>query len=482
MAETTLYWHDYETFGVDPRTDRPSQFAGIRTDQALNIIGDPLLIYCRPPRDALPAPEACLITGITPQRADTLGLAEAEFIGQIHEQLSVPGTCGLGYNTLRFDDEVTRHCLYRNFFDPYEREWRNGNSRWDMIDVVRLTSALRPEGIVWPRDDAGRVTFRLEKLTAANGIAHEGAHDALVDVKATIALARLIKTAQPKLYDFVWRNRGKRDVSALLRLGEYQPLIHVSEKYTAEQQRLAVVVALAQHPTNPNGVIVCDLSQDPESWINLDSDNLRQRLYQPASERVEGEKRIPLKTVHINKAPVVVPLSVMRAHDSERLGISLTQCKQHCQTLKTAGIVLLEKLDRVFSSDPDYPQETMSDPDTQLYGGGFFSDADRKTMTRMRQMTPQQLADSQFKFQDARLPEMLFRYRARNYPESLSVTELERWEAFRKERLLGKSTGGESRADQYRLSLEKLEAQPELSETQRGILIDLRLWGQEIIV
>jgi exodeoxyribonuclease-1 len=482
VAETTLYWHDYETFGVDPRTDRPSQFAGIRTDQALNIIGDPLLIYCRPPRDTFPAPEACLITGITPQCADALGQTEAEFIARIHEQLSTPGTCGLGYNTLRFDDEVTRHCLYRNFFDPYEREWRNGNSRWDMIDVARLTAALRPEGIVWPRDDAGRVIFRLEKLTAANGIAHEGAHDALVDVKATIELARLIKTAQPKLYDFVWRNRGKRDVSDLLRLGEYQPLIHVSEKYPGEQQRLAVVVALAQHPTNPNGVIVCDLSQNPEDWIDLDSASMRQRLYQPASERIESEKRIPLKTVHINKAPVVVPLSVMRAQDSERLGISLPQCRQHCQILQSAGQALLRKLDDVFSAGPDYPQETLSDPDTQLYGGGFFSDADRKTMTRIRQMTPQQLADSRFNFQDARLPEMLFRYRARNYPDSLSASELERWEAFRKERLSGKKPGGESRLEIYRRNLEKVEAQPALSEAQRGILNDLRLWEREIIV
>jgi exodeoxyribonuclease I len=481
VAETTLYWHDYETFGADPRNDRPAQFAGLRTDQELNVIGEPLLIYCRPPRDALPAPEACLITGITPQRAAESGLSEAAFIGKIHEVLSVPGTCGLGYNTLRFDDEVTRHCLYRNFFDPYEREWRNGNSRWDMIDVTRLTAALRPEGIVWPCDDAGKVTFRLERLTAANGIAHEGAHDALVDVKATIALARLIKTAQPRLYDFVWRNRGKREVSSLLRLGAYQPLIHVSGKYTAEQQRLAVVVALAQHPANSNGIIVCDLSQDPESWIALDSDTLIQRLYKPASERGEGEKRIPLKTVHINKAPVVVPLSVMRPEDSERLDISLAQCRQHCLTLQAAGPPLIEKLERVFSSSPDQAPEPVSDPDTQLYGGGFFSDADRKTMARIRRMTPLQLADSRFNFQDARLPEMLFRYRARNYPESLSAHELERWETFRKERLLGKMPGGESRLDSYHSGLDRLEAMPELSETQRGILSSLRLWEQEII-
>jgi len=42
---TTLYWHDYETFGSDPRRDRPAQFAGLRTDEELNEIGEPLVLY-----------------------------------------------------------------------------------------------------------------------------------------------------------------------------------------------------------------------------------------------------------------------------------------------------------------------------------------------------------------------------------------------------------------------------------------------------
>ena len=198
MAETSLYWHDYETFGVDPRRDAPVQFAGIRTDVELNLVGDPLVIFCRPPTDRLPSPEACLVTGITPQQAMAEGVCEAEFISAIHAELSIPGTCGVGYNTLRFDDEVTRNCLYRNFFDPYEREWRNGNSRWDIIDMVRLTAALRPDGIEWPLDAEGKPSFRLELLTQVNGISHRGAHDALADVHATIDLARLIKKRQPK--------------------------------------------------------------------------------------------------------------------------------------------------------------------------------------------------------------------------------------------------------------------------------------------
>ncbi len=193
MAELSFYWHDYETWGADPSRDRPSQFAGIRTDAELNVIGDPLMIYCRPTMECLPQPMACAVTGITPQKALDEGLDERAFMAAIHRELAAPGTCGVGYNSIRFDDEVTRYGLYRNFYDPYAREWKDGNSRWDLIDVVRLCCALRPDGIEWPLREDGTPSFKLEVLTAANGIGHEAAHDALSDVHATISLARLIR-------------------------------------------------------------------------------------------------------------------------------------------------------------------------------------------------------------------------------------------------------------------------------------------------
>ena len=215
---TSFYWHDYETWGAEPARDRAAQFAGLRTDLDFNPIGKPLVIYARPADDFLPQPGACMVTGISPQKAYEEGVPEADFFRFIHEEMSVPGTCSLGYNTLRFDDEVTRYGLYRNFYDPYEREWKNGNSRWDMIDVVRLTRALRPEGINWPQKEDGVTSFRLEDLTAANDIEHAGAHDALVDVTATIAVAKMVKQAQPKLFDYVFTNRNKQALAKMLNL------------------------------------------------------------------------------------------------------------------------------------------------------------------------------------------------------------------------------------------------------------------------
>ena len=217
MSRQTLYWYDYETFGIDPRRDRPVQFAGIRTDREFNPIGDPLVLYCKPTNDTLPQPEACLVTGITPAKALSEGLCEAEFIAKIDHEFTQPNTCVIGYNNIRFDDEITRNTLYRNFFDPYAREWQRGNSRWDLIDMVRLASALRPSGIEWPVKDNGMPTFRLDQLTLANGIEHSEAHDALADVLATIAMAKLVKTKQPKLYEFVFRNRGKHLAAQFLK-------------------------------------------------------------------------------------------------------------------------------------------------------------------------------------------------------------------------------------------------------------------------
>lgn len=445
-ATQTFYWHDYETFGTDPRRDRPVQFAGIRTDFDFNIVDDPLVVYCRPAADCLPHPEACLITGITPQLAEQEGVCEAEFIRQIHQQLVQPGTCTLGYNSLRFDDEVTRNCLYRNFYDPYAREWQNGNSRWDLIDVVRAARALRPEGVVWPVNEQGDPSFRLEQLTSVNNIAHEAAHDALSDVYATIAIAKLVKQAQPKLYRFLLEHRFKTEALGLLQFGSFKPVVHVSGKYPAVKNCLAIVLPVCKHPTNTNGMIVYDLSVDPEPMLCLSAEEIQQRLFTATVDLPEGVARIPLKTVHINKCPILAPVSVIRPEDAQRLEIDLALCYASIDKIK-AAVGLAQKLEEVFSGQTYSEQD--SDPDLEIYSGGFFSENDKRQMIKIRAMPPEQLAKSVFKFTDSRLPEMLFRYRARNYPETLSTEEMQRWNTFCVDRLTGRQTGGGIVLDDY---------------------------------
>ncbi len=433
QQDQTLLWHDYETWGADVARDRPAQFAGIRTDLDLNIIEEPVEFYCRLPADYLPKPEAILITGITPQKANRLGEVEAHFMARVHEQMARPGTCTVGYNSIRFDDEITRYGLYRNFYDPYAREWQNGNSRWDIIDLVRACYALRPDGIVWPEREDGAPSFKLEHLTAANGIGHESAHDAVSDVKATIALAKLIKTTQPKLYDWAFRLRNKRFAASQIDILALKPLLHVSSRFPAAQGCASLVLPMAWHPDNKNAVACVDLAMDPTPLLEWDIDTLKAKLYQKASERAEGEPRVPVKLVHMNKSPFIAPASTLEDANAERLGLDKAACREHYKLLRANHAAIREKLHGLFS-DETPPQREPDNPDIQLYGG-FFNEADRAQMELVRSTSPEHLAALEPQFIDARLPKLFFRYRARNFPQTLNEAEQYRWHEHCKQAL-----------------------------------------------
>jgi exodeoxyribonuclease-1 len=469
MSDFSFYWHDYETFGADPARDRPSQFAGIRTDSDFNVIGEPLVIFCQPAADMLPHPEACLITGITPQQAMKQGVTEAEFIRQIHEELVQAGTCAVGYNSIRFDDEVSRYTLYRNFYDPYEREWKNGNSRWDLIDMVRVCCALRPEGINWPQHEDGSPSFKLEHLTAANDISHEAAHDALSDVYATIAIAKLIKQKQPKLFDYLFKLRGKREVATLLDVATKTPVLHTSAMFPAKRFCTTLVMPLAIHPVNKNGVISYDLSVDPTPLIELDADAIRDRLYTPTAELPDGVERVALKTIHTNRCPVVATSKLLDEKVAERIQLDLTTARQHYLQLKNSKD-LVDKLMAVFSN-VEFPKQ--HNPDVMLYSGGFFSAADKQQMAQVRASSAKELAECSFSFEDSRLNEMLFRYRARNYPESLDEQEKMQWHEYCFQHLTEATPENSWVMDDYLEVVNDLLADQQCSERDRVILQQL---------
>ena len=472
--KNSIYWYDYETFGINTRFDRISQFAGIRTDEELNIIGEPLTLYCKPASDMIPDPYACMITGITPQKAEQEGLIEAEFIEKIHHQFAQPGTCVSGFNNIRFDDEFTRNTLYRNFYNAYAHEWQNGNSRWDIIDMVRLTRALRPEGINWPEDN-GRPSIRLELLTQANNITHEAAHDAMSDVYATIAVARLIKDKQPRLYQHIYNLRRKNVVLQQFNLREHLAVLHTSSRYPAEKGAIAMVMPVCMHPTNKNAVIVYDLSADPDSFLHVDAEEIAARLYTPASELPAGVERIPLKQVHINKCPIIVPLKTMDESAAERLQIDTKQGEKHRQQLLSHIDDIIAKTTDVFLQQ-DFPETT--DPDGQLYSGGFFSRDDCSRMDTIRQTAPEQLAELNFAFDDDRLTELLFRYRARNYPHTLTTDEQAQWQAYRRQKFTDPDTPLRT-INQLRAEIEKIQSAPDTIGRQLVIMEDLLQWIDE---
>ena len=478
----TFYWHDYETFGADPTRDRPVQFAGLRTDRDLNPVGEPLVIYARPADDCLPHPQACLITGISPLTALAQGVPECDFIGRIHAELAQPHTCGVGYNSLRFDDEVTRFTLYRNFYDPYAREWQNGNSRWDIIDLVRTARALRPEGIQWPLREDGLPSFKLEDLTAANGIAHEAAHDALSDVHATIALARLVRERQPRLYAYVLEHRDKRSAQAMLDLVSMKPVLHVSGMFGAQRHNIALIVPLAAHPVNSNEIICFDLDSDPTPLFELQPQQLADLLFTRREDLPEGSERLGLKSVHINRCPVLVTAKMADPATAERLGISGQRCREHLAALRAFrdrdGPGFTARLQAIYTGRSFEP---VTDPDRMLYSGGFFSDSDRRVMDTVRASSPAELAAASFPFQDPRLPEMLFRYRARNYRASLSAEEAARWDDYRFQRLTEPEAGASICMEEYLSLVEQLLAAPDLSPQQRQLMLELQEYGDSLL-
>ncbi|GGA68953.1 exodeoxyribonuclease I [Neiella marina] len=440
MSQTFLF-HDYETWGVDPRRDRPVQFAAIRTDANFNPIGRPIELFAQLAPDYLPAPEACLVTGITPQIAQQKGLPECEFMRKIQQHMSEPGTCSLGYNTIRFDDEVTRHSLYRNLLEPYGREWQNGNSRWDLIDLVRATYALRPEGIEWPTNDEGNVSFKLELLTQANGLAHENAHDALSDVHATIAMAKLIKDKQPKLYQYFFDNRGKQAIEAMVNDAMThpqgpQPLMHISGRISPAQGCCAWVMPVLQDSRQKTKFLMINLTMDITPLLELDAVTIKQRMYTPRQQLQEqGLLPIPLKWVQSNKCPVIAPAKTLRPEDAERIGIDRNACLQRLKQLQQHWHPLLAKLTEWLELEHQGADERPpTDADIALYDG-FISNPDKQQMDWLHQQQPEQLAGLDTLFDDPRLNTLLFRYKARNYPSSLSDTEQQQWLQFCRQRI-----------------------------------------------
>jgi exodeoxyribonuclease-1 len=473
----TFLWHDYETFGAYPQFDRPAQFAAIRTNAELEPVGEPLDWYCQPALDVLPHPIASLITGITPQVAQKKGLIEAEFAELIHAEMMEPNTCSVGYNSIRFDDEFSRNLFYRNFFDPYEREYKNNNSRWDLIDLARMCYALRPAGIEWPQRDDGAASFKLEHLSAANRISHEGAHEAMSDVMATIGLARLIRATQPRLFDWALKMRDQHQVMQLLSLTDPKPVLHTSSRIPASRGCTTLVLPLSIYPDRKKSVIVYDLMTDPETLINATAEEISERVFTAGKDLPEGIERIPLKALHTNHVPMVAPAATLKDVDCQRIKLDPQRCFAHAEKLKSALHTVRNKVMDVFKP---YPPDGDGDPDHMIYSGGFFSSSDRRLMDKIRTTEPAGLTKSAWAFQDSRLEEMLFRYRARNYPGELTPAEKHRWQADRLQRLRQPLDSRQLNPETFNNEILAAREAHETDNDAQKILDRLEAWVNEI--
>ena len=428
--DKTFFFYDLETSGLNPRADRIMQFAGQRTDMNLEPIGEPVNILVKMTSDALPSPGAIMVTKITPQQTLADGITEAEFCKKVEEEIFTPGTIAVGFNTVRFDDEFMRATFWRNFHEPYEWEWKDERSRWDILDVVRLTRALRPEGINWPFTEDGKATNRLELITKLNGVSHEHAHDALSDVFATIAVAKLIKEKQPKLFNYLLKMRNKNEVKKLVNLENKKPFVYASGRYSSEFNKTTVAFPLT---SGRNGnVLVYDLRYDLNS--------------------LDPEKTFPVvKELCFNKCPAVAPMSVLDDGDGwNKIGLTKEEVEKNLNTL-LAHPEFAEKMREENENKPEFPKAI--EPEAALYDG-FLNDTDKIKVSAVKNAEPRKLADFHPEFLDERLPDLLLHYKGRNYPECLSETEAEKYEVYRKERL-------ERQAPKFLAELERVYHQDE---------------------
>ena len=464
----TFFFYDLETSGLNPRQDRIMQFAGQRTDMNLEPIGEPYNLLVTLNDDTLPSPDALMVTGITPQKTVEEGYTEAQFARMLSEEIFTPETIAVGFNNIRFDDEFIRHLLWRNFHDPYEWSWKDGRSRWDLLDVVRLTRALRPEGINWPLDAKGEPSNRLELITSANGIAHENAHDALADVTALIAVTKLIKQKQPQLYDYLLKMRDKKVVQQLVNVDDKKPSVYASGRYDKEFAKTTVAFPLTT--SRNGGVVVYDLRYDPTPFVGLSAEELAKNIFASWEERqAEDFVKLPVKELQYNRCPAVAPLGVLEQGDGwQKISLDLKTVQKH-QNILLNHPDFAEKLRTIFENKPAFKK--LPDPEAQLYDG-FLNDRDRIRVEAVRNADERELADFHPEFQDERLAPLLLHYKARNFPRSLSEDDLAQWEAWRARHL-------QAQLPQFMASLQRLASTA--TDEQQFILQELQLWAEAIV-
>lgn len=475
----SFFFYDLETSGFGASAARIMQFAGRRTDMELNPIGEPYNVLIKLTPDILPDPDAILVTGITPQTTISEGVTEAEFLRLFADEIATPNTIFVGYNTVRFDDEFVRCLHYRNFFDPYEWQWQDGRSKWDLLDVVRMTRALKPEGIEWPFDIHGRPTNRLELLTALNKLDHEHAHDALSDVDATIAVARLIRNKQERLFEFLLSTmRDKRKIADIVESGN--PFVYTSGKYSSEFEKTTVAFTICSHPGRQGAAFVYDLRHDPLQY----KDSTPEQLVELWRWKKDAEEpRLPVKTLQYNRCPAIAPIGAL--HDEAtrlRLKIDMKVIERHLAAIK--HIPDLEericKAWEIMEANRDQGKliNTSQDVDACMYDG-FFEAQDKQAMRVVRAAAPEELGSLDLHFKDQRLPALLPLYKARNYPKNLTDEERQAWERFRSHRLL--NGGQHSAMAKFFTRLQDIAATGGLTGHQEYLLEELRLYAESIM-
>ena len=476
----TFFFYDLETSGFSPQNDRIMQFAGQRTDENFNRIGEPVNILVRLNDDVLPSPSALMVTKISPQKTVEEGYTEAEFSKMLVEEYFTSDTVIIGYNNVRFDDAHIQHLLWRNFYPPYDWQWKEGRSRWDLLDVVRMIRALRPEGINWPfieNKETGEkfASNKLELLTKENGISHENAHDALSDVDGLIDVARLLKEKQPQIFDYLLKMRSKNEVQKMINLESPKPFVYTSGRFSVEFEKTTIAFPIA--PAKNKNVIVWDLRFSPKDFLDWSAEQILENITADFETRSQADfKPIAAKILQYNKCPAVAPVGVLNDENKERLKIDLGEIQKNldilrknphfAENLRTA----FEKKSEVFQDKNS--KDTLS-PEARLFEG-FVSRSDDIKIEAVRNSSARELADFHPDFNDERLNELLLHYKARSFPKSLSSQEKQIWEEYRVKNI-------QKMMPKFMQEFQEITARRDLNSKEEFILEEIKLWLENIM-
>ncbi|HUC95971.1 MAG TPA: exodeoxyribonuclease I [Candidatus Saccharimonadia bacterium] len=471
MSSSYLFY-DLETSGLNPAEDRIMQFAGIRTDKKLNIIGEPFDFLIKLSSDVLPSIDAILITGITPQMAISNGLSEAEFLDIFHSQIALPETVFVGYNSVAFDDEFIRYMNFRNFYDPYEWHYLDGKRRMDLLDVVRATRALRPSDVNWPVDSKGKPTNSLGAITKANNIEHTTAHSALGDVKALVQVATLICQKQPKLFDYMVKNMSDKTAATKL-LSSNKPALYTFGWYPDEFNKTTAVIYIAT--TQAKSQLVFDLRQSPKNFAEKNEDS----LYNDYLNQKSSDLPFPLFNIKSNRCPALAPINVLDKDSQIRIKLDMKTIETNLEIFNKFKSQIIKKAKVVFKKIDDSRQNKNNiSVDSNLYQS-FIPDQDKLNLKKFRSIPSSEIASGKKYFKDERLNKLILLYKAHNYPRALTSEESTMYESYRNQKLFG--GGLDSQLNKFLLKLQELSQLENSSKTQRYILEELKLYAESIL-
>lgn len=402
MQKTYLFY-DLETTGINKCFDQVLQFAAIRTDLELNELErHEIMIKLNP--DVIPSPEAVVVHEISIEDMQQ-GELELTAVEKIHALLNTPGTISCGYNTLKFDDEFLRFSFHKNLLPPYNHQWANDCGRMDIYPVAMLYYLYKNDIIQWPEID-GNVSLKLENLNKANHLAIGHAHTAIVDVEATVALAKLF-FKDKKMWDYVMAYFDKhqdtariKTLATALQTGKdiHQIGLFVGGAGAVDFYQYPAL-SLGQHNHYKNQIL----------WLRLDRPELSQTTVDNVPEMTWVAKK------KLGDLGFLLPFS--GRHIRHLNETRQKQCKENLAWLEAHPAIFNEI--KSYHREYKYPDVPNIDVDASLYQSGFLTPAEQALSARFHQAKPSEKMAIAREFKNPSLREMAIRLVGRNYPDYL---------------------------------------------------------------